>query len=206
MGGQEMKKSYVLLLSTLFVLIFSGAVSALTWDYTNDVPNVSITNDNGYPNSENWYQLDLPDWYDSRYVTKFVIDMYGSNDDSNYTIDIWRKLGDTTAPRRKIVGYDVTNGTRPFILEMNLMDMNLYYNYKTNGTWTGLRDSGRDLVNVSLPGFDSLDSFLIGYACHFTYDKTSIHIEQTQVPEPATLLLIGSGLAGLVGLRRRFKK
>jgi len=40
----------------------------------------------------------------------------------------------------------------------------------------------------------------------FTVDKVEVTGEYAPVPEPATMLLLGSGLVGLAGLRRRFKR
>jgi hypothetical protein len=45
-----------------------------------------------------------------------------------------------------------------------------------------------------------------GLETYYNFTITPADVTQTPIPEPTTMLLFGSGLIGLVGFRRRFKK
>jgi hypothetical protein len=77
-----------------------------------------------------------------------------------------------------------------------------------NGSWAKGLDSGGDylLMTIGGTGFDTL-GLVDGFGLHWTMSCGNDVIEgMAPVPEPATMLLFGTGLAALTGLRLRRKK
>lgn len=75
----------------------------------------------------------------------------------------------------------------------------------------GLDISGNLIANIT--GLDGLNIYYLseleenGYLHGLTYNLTGGgHLMPISTPEPITMLLLGSGLVGLVGLRRKYKK
>jgi len=65
---------------------------------------------------------------------------------------------------------------------------------------------GAGLSDVEVPSGATKLYFGLHNGYEWTNNVGSVDVTVTQVPEPLSLLLLGAGLIGLVGLRRKFKR
>ena len=159
-----------------------------------------------------WVQLYFPDSttrgtytnglfeYDNyvNQVNFFTITLHGYGDNSSSTIDFYLDFDSIHSTNSgKIAGYDVPTSS-PFTLTLDIKNRDLLY----NGSDVG------NLSNVNLLDFLGHDNFWVGYACHFWHDETEVDVSvnSAHAPEPVSIILLGSGLPGLAGVRKKFKR
>jgi hypothetical protein len=177
------KKVLPVIFAIMLILAVSSTASAISWTDTNN-KDAWIDNSGTFPPSNGWFKLILPDWYDASKVTLFKISMHGYGDNSASNIDVWLSRSDSrnTSNSIKIDAFNAPL-TVPFDKTWNIPFGSVDFTYFSG-----------------LPHY-----FYIGYGCHFTHDWSKVEITQRSVPEPTTMLLLGLGLIGLAGVRRKIK-
>ncbi len=182
----------ILMVAAALVFLFgmvvpAGAIVILDYDsdgifeYTYNANHDYVSHEgNQYMDWSSIFTLYLPESYDSSLVTVFTITLHGSDaDNTTQTIELYMNDGGDSSNYTDIGGKSIPNNN-PFSIQWDVFQ------------------SGFDLSSL-----DGDSYFNAGYGCHFYHDSTTVHIEQSAVPLPAGIFLLGSGILGLLGIRRK---
>ena len=174
----------------LFILCIgmfqSGRAMAYSFNWEWDPPDVLITESHPY-----YFPMLLPEWdLEQADYTKAV---FGLTYVDQYRLDIFIFAADPATDTSVASNYNIMLGN-------------------VRAPACGYRASDTVAFNLltalSVSEFDALlngQSLLYLVAdCHYYFDKASLHLEANAVPIPASLVLLASGLAGFMGLRKRF--
>lgn len=167
----------------MVVFTAGSALAAYVHDTCYNPPNVTVDSSHPY-----YFTLGLPSWdfnmdayteatFELTYLDQYYLDIFiYAADPANYS---------------NAADYDILIGTVPVTTP--------------GASGTAQFDL---LASLSTDDFELLfkgePTLYLVADCHYVFDKASLHMEA--VPIPATFLLFGSGLLGLLGLRRRVKK